>query len=303
MMDVPDTAPLYYLRTFHTVAAQRSYTGAARALHLSQPAVSAHIRALERHYGGPLFQVRHRRVSLTAEGEALHAYTERIFNLLNDAERAVAATRGLERGRLVVAASTTVGVYLLPAILRRYADSYPGVHVSLLVGTTAQAVGYVRAEQAPIALVEAAVDHPDLDVRPFGHDDVVLAVPPAHAWAARAAVTPDDLRPVPLLRREASAGSRAFVDHALARAGVRVETAMEMGSWEALKQAVMAGLGIAFVPRMAVVRELDAGALVAVSTPDVDLRRTLFRVSPRAARLPPPVEALVDMLHQPEAPN
>src|SRR3954453_7105653 len=100
-------ANLYRLQTFHTVATERSFTRAARELHLSQPAVSAHIRALERHFGARLFAVRHRRVYLMAAGEALFTYTERVFNLPREAERAVAATQGLERGRLSVGASTT----------------------------------------------------------------------------------------------------------------------------------------------------------------------------------------------------
>src|SRR5438067_4747708 len=184
-MDMAEEAPLYYLRTFDVVASRRSYTGAARELHLSQPAVSAHIRALERHYGARLFETRHRRVYLTPEGEALRAYSERIFNLVHDAGRAVAATRGLEQGRLTVGASTTVGVYLLPGVLSAYATAYPGVQVSLLVGTTAQVVEHVVAERAPVGLVEAPVERRGVDVRVFGHDDLVRIAPPEHPWATR----------------------------------------------------------------------------------------------------------------------
>jgi DNA-binding transcriptional LysR family regulator len=293
---MPDLAPLYYLRTFDAVAARRSFTGAARALHLSQPAVSAHIRALERHYGGRLFEVRHRRVFLTAEGEALRAYTQRVFNLLADAERAVAATQGLGRGRLVVAASTTIGVYLLPLVLRRFRDDYPGIEISLLVGTSAQAVAHVRAEEAPLALVESEVDYPGLDVRPVRHDDLVLLAPPGHPWALRGHVSADDLRDQPVLRREAAAGTRTFLDHALARAGVRVRTEMELGSTEALKQAVIAGLGVAWVPRIAATHELAAGTVVEVATPDLELRRRFYRVTPAGARLPPAAEAFGALL-------
>src|ERR687883_391583 len=108
------TAPasLYHLRTFHVVATERSFTRAAERLQLSQSAVSGHIRALERHSGPPLFVVPHRRVYLTDEGAALYEYTERVFNLLRDADRAVAATQGLERGELAFGASTTIGNYL-----------------------------------------------------------------------------------------------------------------------------------------------------------------------------------------------
>ena len=295
-----DTAPLYYLRTFNVVAARRSFTGAARALHLSQPAVSAHIRALERHYGAALFEVRHRRVYLTPEGEALRAYAERVFNLLRDAERAVAATRGLEQGHLAIAASTTIGVYVLPPVLRRYAEAHPGIRVSLLVGTSAEAAGRVLAEEAPIGLVEAPVEDPRLDVRAFARDELVLIAPLDHPWAERGSVEPDDVRGARVLRREAGAGTRALTDLALARAGVRVETLMELGSWEALKQAVLAGLGAAWVPRAAVGHELATGTLVRVATPGIAMERSLYRIAPRGARLPPAAEALVELLPGPK---
>src|SRR5262245_11381527 len=127
----PAGAPLEYLYTFHTVATLGGVTRAAAALHLSQPAVSGRLRALERHYGAPLLAVRHRRSRLTPEGEALYAYTARVFNLLREAERALAAVRDAARGHLAVGASTTVGIYLLPAVLGDFVRARPGVEVSL----------------------------------------------------------------------------------------------------------------------------------------------------------------------------
>src|SRR5690349_1040470 len=109
-------ASLYHLRTFHEVASEHSFTRAGRRLSLSQPAVSAHVRALERVFGGPLFETRHRRAFLTATGETLFAYTQRVFNLLDEADQAVSAVRRANRGLLHLAASPIVGVYLLPPV-------------------------------------------------------------------------------------------------------------------------------------------------------------------------------------------
>src|SRR5262245_25963037 len=122
---------LYYLRTFHAVATERSFTRAGQRLGLSQPAVSAQIRALERHYGGRLFELRHRRVRLSAEGEALLPYAERVLGLLREADDAVAATRGLERGQLALGASTTIGNYLLPPILARFRAAHPALRIEV----------------------------------------------------------------------------------------------------------------------------------------------------------------------------
>jgi DNA-binding transcriptional LysR family regulator len=282
---------MYYLHTFHRVAVERSFTRAARQLHLSQPAVSAHVRALEQYYGGPLFQVRHRRVYLTAEGEALFAYTDRIFNLLQDAERAVAATRTLERGALVLAASTTIGNYLLPSILRRFAKAHPGVQIDLAIGTTAEIVARILAEQAPLGLVEAPVSDPALEVQAIGEDEMVLIARPEHPWARQGTIQPADLHGALVLRREATSGTQQFVDLVLERAGATMGTAMVLGSTEALAQMVLMDGGVAWVPRIAVARELAAGDLAVVRVADVDPRRSLWSVMLRGVHLPPATAA------------
>lgn len=287
---------LYYLRTFHAVAAERSFTRAGRRLNLAQPTVSAQIRALERNYGGRLFDVRHRRVHLTAEGEALLPYAERVFDLLREADDAVAATRGLERGRLSLAASTTIGNYLLPPVLARFTAAHPNLRVDVAIGTTAEVAARVAADDVPFGLVEAPVSHPGLDVRAFGHDEMVLIAPRGHPWARRDRADLDELRGAPLLRREAGSATQALVDNALGQAGLAMGVAAELGSTEALKEAVLGGLGVAWVPRLAVARELAGGDLAAVSVPGLDVRRTLSLISPLRRNQSPASRAFIALL-------
>jgi DNA-binding transcriptional LysR family regulator len=296
MDDVFAGARLEYLHTFHTVATLGGVTRAAAALHLSQPAVSGRLRALERHYGAPLLLVRHRRMRLTAEGEALHACTARVFNLLRAAQRTIAAVRDAARGHLAVGASTTVGIYLLPAVLGDFVRERPGVEVSLAVGTSAEVRDRVLRDDAPIGLVEAPVPHPDLESVPFAADEVVLIAPPGHPLARAGRVALDDLQGQRVLWREATSGTRAFVVAALARAGVAIEAALELGSTEAQKQAVLAGLGVAWVSRMTVRREVAAGELVVVETPGLDLTRRLLRIAPRGVPLPAAAAAFLRLL-------
>lgn len=290
------TASLYYLQTFHLVATERSFTRAARQLALSQPAVSAHIRALERYYRAPLFAVRHRRVYLTAAGEALYEYTARIFNLLREANRAVAATQGLERGRLALGASPTIGVYLLPDVLAQFRAAHPRVEIELTIDTTAAIVGRLLADELYFGLVEAPVSHPDLAVEPFAEDELVLIAPPGHPWAVAGAVAVTALDGAPVLRREPGSGTQAYVDRMLEHAGVTMATAMVIGNTEALKRAVLAGLGVAWVPRITVRRELGAGDLVAVRVEGLDLRRVLSWVTPRGLGHAPAVAAFLALL-------
>lgn len=299
--DAAAAPSLYYLRTFHAVAAERSFTRAGQRLNLAQPTVSAQIRALERHYGGRLFDVRQRRVHLTAEGEALLPYAERVFGLLREADDAVAATRGLERGRLSLAASTTIGNYLLPPLLARFTADHPKLRVDVAIGTTAEVVARVAADDVPFGLTEAPVAHPALEVRSFGEDEMVLIVPPDHPWARRGVTDLDELRGAPLLRREAGSATQALVDSALERAGTTMGVAAELGSNEALKEAVLGGLGVAWVPRLAVARELASEDLAAVSVPGLGVRRTLSVVRPAGRTLPPAGRAFIAHLQGPAA--
>jgi LysR family transcriptional regulator, transcriptional activator of the cysJI operon len=289
-------ASLYHLQTFHAVATERSVARAAQRLQLSEVAVSGHIRALERHYGAPLFAVRHRRVYLTVEGAALYEDTERVFSLLGEANEASADNRGVERGQLALGASSTIANHLLPPVLGCFAQAHPDVRVTVAIGTGSRTLARVRDGEVPFGLVAAPASHPDLDLRPFATDEMVLIVLPEHPWAGEAALRTEALRGAPFLRREPGSSTRALVDSRLATVGVSIATAMELGSAEALKQAVLADVGVAWVPRLTVLRELAVGALVAVPVPGVDLRRPLSVAVPRGAPLSPLAEALVRLL-------
>jgi DNA-binding transcriptional LysR family regulator len=154
----------------------------------------------------------------------------------------------------------------------------------------------VLRDEAPIGLVEAPVPHPDLESVPFAADEVVLIAPPGHPLARAGRVALDDLQGQRVLWREATSGTRAFVVAALARAGVAIEAALELGSTEAQKQAVLAGLGVAWVSRMTVRREVAAGELVVVETPGLDLTRRLLRIAPRGVPLPAAAAAFLRLL-------
>ena len=275
-----DPTLLYYLRTFRAVALARSFTEGGRALHLSQPAVSAQMRALERRYGAKLFEVRHRRAHLTAEGEALLPYAERVFSLLREADEAVAATTGLERGRLVVAASTTIGNYLLPPLLRRFGARYPGIRVEVAIGNTAEVAAQVAAEQVPLGLVEAPAGRDDVAAQPFGEDELVLIAAPSEPAARRGRVEVDELRRLPLLLREPGSRTRILIERAVEGMALELGRATVLGSTEAIKEAVLAGLGLAWVPRETVAREIAASDLRVVAVPDLTIRRTLWLLTP-----------------------
>jgi|DewCreStandDraft_1066081.scaffolds.fasta_scaffold00049_4 DNA-binding transcriptional LysR family regulator len=289
------------LRTFHAVARRRSFTRAAEELALTQPAVSGHVRRLERRLGTRLFVVRHRQVFLTPEGEVLFAFAERVFNLLAEAERAVAEVAALERGQLRLGASTTIGIYVLPPVLGTFARRYPGLRITLDIGTTAEIAARVRRGELPLGLVEAEVEPDGVLVEPFLTDRLVLIVPPDHPWARRGRIGIEELAGAALIQREPGSGTRALVERALHAHTLAPRVVMELGNTEAIKRAVMAGLGVAFVSQYTVAGELQAGQLAAVETPELALERTFHLIMPADGYRPRAVQAFLDLLAQQHA--
>jgi DNA-binding transcriptional LysR family regulator len=290
---MPDAPVLYHLYTFHTVARERSFTRAGRCLNLSQPAVSAHIRSLEQHYGEKLFEVRQRRTHLTPAGEALLAYTTRVFHLLDEASHLVEATRTGQQALLRFGASATLGNYLLPAVLGAYARAHPAVGLDAAIGTSADVLTWVKAERVQFGFVEAPLQDTDVEIEPIGQDELVLVAPRGHALARAEQVLASDLRAYPILRREATSGTQQLVDSRLTRAAADSPTQMVLGSPEALKQAVLEGIGMAWLPRLAVVHDLARGGLVHVRVEGLQICRSLNLVRLRGAHVPAAAEALV----------
>jgi DNA-binding transcriptional LysR family regulator len=295
MLDAPPS--LYHLQTFHVVAIERSFARAAERLDLPETVVSGHLQALERHYGTSLVAVRHRRVYLTNEGAALYEYAERVFGVLEAAKGIAAATPMRADEHLVLGASSTIAHHLLPPVLSRFTRAHPGTRVTVSIGTSAQTIAQVLAGAVPFGLVAVPVAEPDLDAQSFATDEVVLVTLPEHPWADEAALRLDVLDGAPFIRREPGSATRALVDSRLAGVGVSVATAVELGSTEALKQAVLADVGVAWIPRLAVLRELAVGILVAVPVPGVDLHRPISLVTRRGASLSPVDDDLLRLLY------
>jgi DNA-binding transcriptional LysR family regulator len=289
---------LYYLHTFHTVARERSFTRAARSLDLSQPAVSAHIRALEHYYGTRLFEVRQRRTHLTAAGAALFVYTNRVFHLLDEASQVLEATRSGQHGVLRFGASTTLGNYLLPIVLGGFGRTHPEVRFDVAIGTSADVLAWVKADRVQFGFVEAPLQDAEVQVEAIGQDELVLAVAAGHALARRRRLSSDSLGSYPILRREATSGTQQLIETELARAGAASPTLLVLGSTEALKQAVLEGVGLAWLPRLGILHELERGELTAILVDGLRICRTLSLIRMRGANLSPAAEALVAEVRQ-----
>jgi len=248
---------------FRAVALQLSFRKAAEELYLTQPAVSLQIKALEEDLGVQLFDRTGSRVALTAAGQILLGYAERVNVLLQQAEHAIAAIGGELAGQLALGASTTIAQYVLPRMLGEFLTEHPRVQPSLISGNTEHIVEAVAQHEIGLGFIEGPSRSRDVKSEPFLVDELVLIVPAAHEWAERARISAEELKSVPLLMRERGSGTRHVVEMALEGHRLKpssLKFAMELDSTEAIKSGVEAGLGAGFVSKWAIAKDVRAGA-------------------------------------------
>ncbi len=269
------TLNLHHLRVFGAVAECGSFTQAAAALRISQPAVSKSVQELERQVALPLLERAGRSSRLTAAGEALAARARELFSVEASAEEELRALRGLEHGSLRIGASTTIATYLLPPILARFREAHPGVVVRVESANTRAIARRVLERRLDIALVEGPIAHPRLETTAWRDDELVLIAHPDHPLTRRRRVDAADLAGQRLIVRERGSGTREVGARALAELGVTLTVALQLGSTEAVQQGVASGLGIAIVSREAAADLLALGRVAVVRLRGVVLRRTL----------------------------
>jgi DNA-binding transcriptional LysR family regulator len=287
---------LHQLSVFRAVARQQSFTRAARELYISQPAVSAHVRELERLYGIELFEQVGRGVQLTEAGRLLEAYADRLLALVEESRRAIDELKGLERGHLSVGASTIPGAYFLPAALARFKEQHPGVSVELRIDDTHQTLGMLRRGEVELAVVGEIQEETGLHRRPYRSDDLVLVTACSHRWAQHGLREAAELADEPFILREQGSSTRENAEALLRRLGIAPHIAMEWGSTEAIKKAVEAGLGVSILSSHAVALEVACGRLSVIRHPGLACRRQFHIVMPADRRLSPVARAFQELL-------
>jgi DNA-binding transcriptional LysR family regulator len=268
-----------HLVIFQKVAEKGHFTRAAEELLISQPAVSKQVHELEKTLQQPLFTRVGQKVYLTEAGEVLADYANRIVALASEAELALQELHGLERGHLTVGASTTIGTYLLPDLLGRYKTEYPEIEIFIDVANTEVIQQDVRTHKLEIGLLEGDVLHPDLEYRAWQPDELVLIAAPHSEYGRKGHVALKELFSphFPLISREPGSSMRAILENAFARHGVAAPPpSMELGSLEAIKRTVAAGIGYAFVSKSIIQHELASGLLRQVLVEDFEVHRTFF---------------------------
>jgi len=290
---------LRQLEIFLAVAREKSFSLAAKKIHLSQPTLSEHISELESELGKLLFfrSGRHRVVTVTEAGRVFEGFAARAVSAVEGARQALADLDGLAHGSLLIGASTTPGLYVLPAIVAAFRAKYPGVDVKLQIANSQTIEGRVRERELDLGIVGGHALRPGEECLAAGmRDELVLIVPPGHAWARRRDIAPASLADQPLLIREEGSATRSVTERALQQARVKFRVAMELDHTEAIKQGVMAGLGVAFVSVYAVSGEIATGRLRALRLQGVPMRRHFHVIHHEARRVTASARAFMELL-------
>jgi DNA-binding transcriptional LysR family regulator len=285
------------LEVFLAIARAGSFRRAADTLHLSQPALSQHVAELERVLGARLFDRLSRAVKLTEAGRVLEDHAHRLFATVASAREVIADLGGLKRGSLVVGASTTPGIYVLPRLIAAFRDSYPGINLSMQIGNSAVIEERIRANELDLGVVGGHALHAGEECVTAGLvDELLLVVPSNHRWARRREVAVGHLTTERLLIREPGSATRLVTERALQQHGVRLGASMELGHTEAIKQAVMAGLGVAFISVHAVRGEVASHRLSALRLKGVRIRRHFHVIHNEARTLGASARAFIELL-------
>jgi DNA-binding transcriptional LysR family regulator len=289
---------VHLLRLFSAVVEHDGVVNASRALHLSQPAVSRAVRELEKQLGVSLLDRSSRRVRLTPDGAEVYAKARAVFAAERGLEQVVEELKGVARGVLRIAGSTTIATYVLPRIISEFAREHPAIEVRLSAVHTRIIVEMLRRYEVDVALAEAPVNEPEIEVVPWRTDHMVMIAGPTHRLASAPVVTPADLADELFVLREPESGTRQIVTRALEAADIHVRRSMSIDGTEVIKQIVAGGLGLAVVSRFAVEEQLAHGRLVALRIPSLQVHRPFNRLALRGQPTSTAAQAFLALLRE-----
>jgi len=290
------------LKIFCMVTRLQSFSKAAKMLHMSQPAVSTHVKNLEEYYQGQLFDRTPQGVTLTKAGEVFHAYALRILEVQEEMEQQLESVFKHENNQIVIGASTAIGNVSLPCSIYLFKEQHPEVELCLNIANAEEVLSMVMAEEVDIGVVEGDTESSSLKSLHVTSDELVLIVPPQHP-AEGGVISVQDFLKHPLIMREAGSGTRKILATALARHGYSVNklnVITEMKNIYAIKSAVEAGLGGSVVPLLAVRKEAYTGTLKILRITDMDMPLIFNIVYPNNRPLTTKTKLFIKFLTHPE---
>ncbi len=286
---------LRQLKVFEAVARHLSFSRAAEELHLTQPAVSMQVRGLEENAGLPLTEQIGKKIFLTDAGAELARHARVIAQQLRSAEEALAAIRGVSGGQLHIGVVSTTK-YFAPRLLAAFRARHPGIELRLGVHNREKIVRQLADNEIDLAIMGRPPAELDTIADVFADNLLVIVASPKHPFVERRRITPADLEQETFLIREPGSGTRSAMERYFAEQGVVLTRTFEMSSNETIKQAVMAGMGIAFLSASTIEIELAVGRLVVLPVAGTPVMRQWHLVRRAEKRQLPLAEAFRDFL-------
>ena len=284
------------IEAFVQVAQHRSFSKAAEALFLTQPSVTARIQSLERDLGESLFERNGRGVRMTEMGAAFLPYARRALKALQDGRDSIEGMRNPDIGSLKLGSALTVSTYVLPKILKKYTNTYPGVEVSVHTGRSEQVLHMVLQDEVHCAL-ERTVHHAEIVTVPLYEDDLVLVAPPEHRFAQKRGATVEEIGREPLILFDKGSSYNALIQGVFRQHGIVPKTTMDMDTIEATKKMVEEGLGIALLPKVSTEREVELKHLVTVNVTNATMpKREISLIYRKNRKQPRAVAAFFELL-------
>lgn len=264
---------LHQLRIFCTVVEYGSYTRAAELLFMTQPAVSLQVRALERSLQVKLLERINQQLTVTEAGQALFQCAIPMLNAESEAERVLAELKGAARGRLVIAANTTGGMYVVPPLLALYKDLYPESELLLQIDATDRLIERARQGVIDLGFACGSIQQEEVMAEAIGVDTLTLILSPRHPLAAQETLTLAQVASLPFVVPETTSRTRQFIEQTMREHGHTLKIAMHFQGTEPVKKAVESNLGVAIVSSSSVIHEVTSGVLRAMPITDLRLTR------------------------------
>jgi DNA-binding transcriptional LysR family regulator len=292
---------IWQLKIFKNVVEKKSFSLASKAINLSQPTVSSHIKDLEEYFDCKLLDRLGREVVPTKPGEILYSYANRIVSMAKEAETAVFEFFGNIKGDFILGGSTIPAGYIIPRLLGPFSRQFPGVNISVLAGDTAQIVKKIENGEAEIGIVGASTKNAKIVQEKLIDDEMKLIVPYSHKWADREEISSDMLFVDPFLLREEGSGTYRSILKSMEDAKLDISNlniAARLGSTAAIIQGILSKAGISILSEIAVADDITTGRLKALTVQGLNLHRCFYIVTHKKRTLSPIAKEFLKFLKQ-----
>jgi DNA-binding transcriptional LysR family regulator len=289
---------LKQLEVFLAVAETGSFSQGAEATFITQSTVSLHISSLEREFGVKLLDRTGKGALLTEGGKVLRQHALQVIAATREATQAMSRFKGIECTTLCIGGSSIPGDYLIPHVLSHLLHRFPSLAVTVVQGDSRQILDRMRNEEIEAGIIGSWFDDGDFVLRPVGNDVIRLVVGKRHRWHGKKGISLEELQEEAFILRESGSGTGKTVADALASAGLNmaaVRVKARLGSNEAIKHAVMNGLGVSFISEISIRKELARKELAALDVRGVNLSRRFYLAQRKGRELSPAAMAFVEI--------